>query len=72
MQGHIHRRNWFSRSLPRLLLDKLAERFASQVRIEPSVTYANGRHGRGRIEIGFFDNEDLTRILELLGVDVNE
>ena len=56
----------------RLLLDRLVERFAAQVRLEPSVTYANGRHGRGRIEIGFFDNDDLTRILELLGIDVND
>ena len=37
----------------------------------PSVTYANGRHGRGRLEIDYFDNDDLTRLLELLGVDVN-
>ena len=56
----------------RLLLDKLSARFATSVRLEPSVTYANGRHGHGRIEIGFFDNEDLDRILGLLGVDVNE
>ena len=56
----------------RLLLDKLSARFATSVRLEPSVTYANGRHGHGRIEIGFFDNEDLGRILGLLGIDVNE
>ena len=56
----------------RTLLDKLAARFATSVRLEPSVTYANGRHGRGKIEIGFFDNDDLTRVLELLGIDVNE
>ena len=56
----------------RTLHDKLAARFATSVRLEPSVTYANGRHGRGKIEIGFFDNDDLTRVLELLGIDVNE
>ena len=56
----------------RLLLDKLAARFATPARLVPSVTYANGRHGRGRIEIDFFDNDDLSRILELLGIDVNE
>ena len=56
----------------RLLVDKLEERFATSVRLEPSVTYANGRHGRGRIEIGFFDNAELDRILALLGIDVNE
>ena len=56
----------------RTLLDKLESRFATAVRLEPSVTYANGRRARGRLEIGFFDNDDLTRILELLGIDVNE
>ena len=56
----------------RTLLDKLAARFATSVRLKPSVTYANGRHGRGKIESGFFDNDDLTRVLELLGIDVNE
>ena len=56
----------------RLLRDKLVGRFGTFVRLEPTVTYANGRHGRGRIEIPFLDNDDLTRILELLGIDVNE
>ena len=56
----------------RPLLDKLSARFATSVRLEPSVTYANGRHGHGRIEIGFFDNAELDRILGLLGIDVNE
>ena len=56
----------------RLLLEKLEERFATSVRLEPSVTYANGRHGHGRIEIGFFDNAELDRILGLLGIDVND
>jgi ParB family chromosome partitioning protein len=56
----------------RLLRDRLVGRFGAFVRLEPTVTYANGRHGRGRIEIPFLDNDDLTRILELLGIDVNE
>ena len=55
----------------RTLLDRLNARFATSVRLVPSVTYANGRHGRGRLEIDYFDNDDLTRLLELLGVDVN-
>ena len=55
----------------RTLLDRLNARFSTSVRLVPSVTYANGRHGRGRLEIDYFDNDDLTRLLELLGVDVN-
>ena len=54
------------------LVDKVGGRLSTSVRIVPSVTYANGRHGRGRLEIDYFDNDDLTRLLDLLGVDVNE
>lgn len=54
------------------LVEKIGGRFSTPVRVVPSVTYANGRHGRGRLEIDYFDNDDLSRILELLGVDVNE
>lgn len=56
----------------RALTDKIRSRLATPVRLFPTTTYANGRHGRGRLEIDFFDNDDLTRLLELLGVDVNE
>jgi ParB family chromosome partitioning protein len=56
----------------RTLTDKIRTRLATPVRLFPSTTYANGRHGRGHLEIDFFDNDDLTRLLELLGVDVNE
>ena len=55
----------------RTLLEKLHEKFATSVRLTPSCTYANGRHGRGRIEIDFADNDGLGRLLELFGIDVN-
>jgi len=55
-----------------LLLEKLHQRFGTTVRLSPSVRYSNGRRGRGRIEMDFTDNEDLSRILDLLGIDVNE
>ena len=54
------------------LLARLHARFGTRVRLVPSVTFANGRRGRGRIEIDFADNDELTRLLELFGVDVNE
>ena len=54
------------------LLARLHARFGTRVRLVPSVTFANGRHGRGRVEIDFADNDELTRLLELFGVDVNE
>ena len=55
-----------------LLLDKLHHRFATSVRLSPSLKFPNGRRGKGRLEMDFADNEDLSRILELLGIDVNE
>ncbi|MBQ9727691.1 MAG: ParB/RepB/Spo0J family partition protein [Kiritimatiellae bacterium] len=54
------------------LLARLHARFGTRVRLVPSVTFANGRHGRGRVEIDFADNDELTRLLELFGIDVNE
>ena len=47
--------------------DKLHQRFGTSVKINPSRTYANGRKGKGSIEIDFYSNEEFDRILELLG-----
>ena len=55
-----------------MLLDKLQQRFGTSVRLSPSVRFPNGRRGKGRVEVDFIDNDDLSRILDLLGVDVNE
>lgn len=52
----------------RFLLDKLHGFFGAPVRLRPSVTFANGKKGRGTLEIDFIDNDDLTRILDLLGI----
>ena len=54
------------------LLDALHTRLGTSVRLTPSCTYANGRHGKGRIEIDYFDNDDLSRLLDLIGVDMND
>ena len=58
--------------IPRDHLDHLSDRlhshFGTSVRIQPSRTFANGKKGKGAIEIDFYDNEDLDRILDLLGI----
>jgi ParB family chromosome partitioning protein len=54
----------------RYLLDRLQAHFGTQVRLQPSVTRADGRRTKGCIEIDFHDNDDLTRLLGLMGVDV--
>lgn len=50
------------------LCDKLHEHFATSVRLSPCKTLANGKKAKGTVEIDFFSNEDLGRILERLGL----
>lgn len=42
--------------------------FGTAVRVTPSVTLANGKKRRGTIEVDFHSNEELDRILDLLGL----
>ena len=53
------------------LSDKLHRHFGTSVRIVPPKTLANGKKVKGAIEIDFFSSEDLTRILEVLGLSDN-
>lgn len=50
------------------LCERLHSHFNTAVRLSPSATHANGRHTKGILEIDFYDNNDLDRILELLGI----
>jgi len=54
------------------LSDQLHAHFGTSIRVNPCKTYANGKKGKGTIEIDFFSNEDLDRILEILGVSGDE
>lgn len=54
------------------LSSRLHEHFGTKVRVLPSKTYANGKKGRGLIEIDFYSNEDLTRIIDVLGISLDE
>jgi len=56
----------------KLITDKLHERFMTSVRLSPSVRYANGKRGKGRIEIDYLDNADLDRLLHLLGIVLDD
>jgi hypothetical protein len=38
------------------------------VRLTPCRTYANGKKGKGVIEIDYYSGEDLDRILAVLGI----
>lgn len=53
------------------LSDRLHSHFGTSVRVTPSRTYANGKKGKGSIQIDFFSNDDLDRIIELIGLEVD-
>ncbi len=53
------------------LSDRLHSHFGTSVRVTPSRTYANGKKGKGCIQIDFFSNEDLDRIIELIGLEID-
>jgi len=45
--------------------------FGTSVRVSPTQTYANGKKKKGVIEIDFFSNEDLDRIMTMLGITLD-
>lgn len=50
------------------LVDRLHTLFGTSVRLTPSRTYANGKKAKGSMEIDFYSNEELDRILQVLGI----
>ena len=55
----------------RNLAEKMKRHLGCAVRIAPGVTHASGRHTKGVLEIDFFDNDDLDRIIRMIGVSVD-
>ena len=49
------------------LSDELHQYFGTSIRVTPSKTLANGRKVKGSIEIDFHDNDELDRLLTLIG-----
>ena len=54
----------------RNLTDKLKKHLGCAVRLSSGVTHANGKHTKGVLEIDFFNNDDLDRVLAMIGVEV--
>ena len=50
------------------LTDRLHAFFGTAVRLTSGKTLANGRHMKGVLEVDFYNNDDLDRILSLLGI----
>ena len=58
-------------SYVRDLTDRLHKHFGTAIRLTPGMTHANGKHTKGMLEIDFYDNDDLDRLLEILGISLN-
>ena len=52
------------------LAEKMKRHLGCAVRVTSGVTHANGRHTKGVVEIDFLDNDDLDRIIQMIGVTV--
>jgi ParB family transcriptional regulator, chromosome partitioning protein len=52
----------------RYLTDRLHQYLGTSVRVSPCRTLANGKKAKGSIEIDFYSNDDLDRLLILLGI----
>ena len=55
----------------RNLAEKMKRHLGCAVRVTSGVTHPNGKHTKGLVEIDFFDNDDLDRIIRMLGVLVD-
>lgn len=55
----------------RTLVDKMKKHLGCAVRVTPGVSYASGRHTKGVIEIDFFDNDELDRLIRMIGVSID-
>ena len=53
------------------LSERLHEVLGTHVKLEASRTYANGKKRRGSLQIDFYSNEDLDRILSILGIEID-
>jgi len=54
----------------RNLADRMKRHLGCAVRVTSEVTHQNGRHTKGVVEIDFFNNDDLDRIIKMIGVTV--
>jgi len=53
------------------LCDAMKRHLGCAVRLTSGVTHASGKHTKGVLEIDFYDNNDLDRIIRMIGVKVD-
>jgi len=56
----------------RHLSEKLHQHFGTAVHITSTKTLSNGKKIKGAIQIDYYNNEDLTRVLEILGISSDD
>ena len=55
----------------RNLTEKMKRHLGCAVRVTSGITHQNGKHTKGVVEIDFLDNDDLDRIIRMIGVSVD-
>jgi len=55
----------------RNLAEKMKRHLGCAVRVTSGVTHQNGKHVKGLVEIDFFNNDDLDRIIRMIGLQVD-
>ena len=55
----------------RNLAEKMKRHLGCAVRVTSGVTHQNGKHTKGLVEIDFLDNDDLDRIIRMIGVTMD-
>ena len=55
----------------RNLVDKLKKHLGCAVRVTSGVSHPNGKHTKGVLEIDFFDNDDLDRVIRMIGLSLD-
>lgn len=53
------------------LTEKMKRHLGCAVRVTSGMTHANGKHTKGVVEIDFLDNDDLDRIIRMIGLTVD-
>jgi len=56
----------------RHLSEKLHQHFGTAVKVNSTKTLANGKKVKGSIQIDYYNNDDLTRVLEILGINSDD
>ena len=58
-------------SYARQLAEEIHKVLGCAVRLTSGMTHANGKHTKGVLEIDFFDNDDLDRVIRMIGVEID-